>query len=704
MNSYENILTSAQTKFTKVVKKPEKFLQREDEIFEDIKLLSKVLYDVGKITEGGGKDDTNTLPELIINQFDEEQVWAGIELHNQNKLEKWKRKINKADFDENSSIYLKVEKNEDEKMEALVEDEYEPDEDLDDNDESEDEEENEEQDNDQDDDFMNDPDFLNMSDSEGDDLPLFDTLSDEDKSDDDTEDTYKARENKLMKEKASKVEPETSTEVDDQFFKLREMEKFLEAEDKNFEGKNIEDENDDEDIDMFEDIVDEDDETGAMYSQYFRGSGLPSNNVDDSKKSNVELDPMLLAKIKADRNETSLNLDDKKDKKVGNEEENDESDDEKDVEDESENENTLEHSNENKVNEKMDLLDNSDDEEDDLLPESTHQKNQARLKKKIDNMEAAAIEDKPWQLGGEVAAPVRPENSLLAEDLDYESGIRAAPLMTEAVARKLDDIIIQRIKDQAWDDVQRKVKPIESAQEYKKKLILDQEKNKLSLSQVYEQEYLKIAQAQEKVSNIPGLLDKDTDEIAVPLEVKQIKEDMRALFVKLDTLTHNHYVPNQKTTELKIVNNIASINMEEVAPVGASNATLLAPAEVVDSRKGELMTEGDKTKTDRKRERRQKKVLVKAKLNEKARKEKEKLSSQKDSVISKKSAMKEIENAEKRGKLKTVKETDKNSALKSSTAFFNVLQDEVTSNIKSVTNDKKKRKGDKKVSLAALKL
>ena len=42
MNSYENILGSAQTKFTKIVKKPEKFLKQDDEVFEDIKLLSKV--------------------------------------------------------------------------------------------------------------------------------------------------------------------------------------------------------------------------------------------------------------------------------------------------------------------------------------------------------------------------------------------------------------------------------------------------------------------------------------------------------------------------------------------------------------------------------------------------------------------------------------------------------------------------------------
>ena len=47
---------------------------------------------------------------------------------------------------------------------------------------------------------------------------------------------------------------------------------------------------------------------------------------------------------------------------------------------------------------------------------------------------------------------------------------------------------------QAWDDVERRVKPAEKPFDYSRARPLEQEKSKLSLAEVYEQEYIKQTQ------------------------------------------------------------------------------------------------------------------------------------------------------------------------------------------------------------------
>lgn len=94
---------------------------------------------------------------------------------------------------------------------------------------------------------------------------------------------------------------------------------------------------------------------------------------------------------------------------------------------------------------------------------------------------------------------------------------------------------------------------------------MDQEKSKVGLAEVYAQEFLKMKQGEQ--------------EVASP-EQDQIKEAMGQLFKKLDALSNYHFMPRPAQAELKLVNNLPTISVEEVAPATVSDGTLLAPQEI----------------------------------------------------------------------------------------------------------------------------
>lgn len=586
--------------FQKLTVNPLNYLDVQTNFTEETTNLLKQLYDTTKSVETK-TDNTNddTLPELIVKDFDEEQIWQELELQNSARLKLLENTIQgftKSDLiylDESNNTYKKKnvkgtndEKNQIKKLNKnsteLMSDKYEDSEDDDeDNDDNEDEE--------TDIDHVESEDVDNISDLE--EAEPFNTK-------------------KMFKKSI----------VDDEFFKLSEMENFLLSEEK-LETAKDKPKSLGGDVDMFQDLQSENEEEnnfGPMYQEFFGEQTNVTGKTTKPKKSvRFEMDDLKNENNEEDTNEP--------------------------------NEDNNEHL-------------------------STLEMRSERINKRIARLEEEAVSDnKPWALKGEVTAKDRPQNSLLEEAVEFDVCTRPAPIITEETTVKLEDIILQRIKDKAWDDVERKIKQTNAPQEFKKQLVLNQEKSKESLSQIYEKEFIKQREAAD-----PENKNKPEED---PKEHKEIDLMIKELFRKLDALTNYHYTPKQAIPDLKIVNNLPAILMEEVAPIATTDASLLAPEEIQRKFKAPVLGKEERTSTDKKRERRKKKHLQHKKRITKESNLKEmekngvKLKNNKDST------QKELKRLTSSGhQIKELKSLDDKS-MKTSKDFFSRLQDQARNEI-----------------------
>lgn len=75
----------------------------QTDITEDTTNLLKQLYDTTKSAEK--KTDDDALPELIVKDFDEEQIWQELELQNSARFKLLANTIQK--FTKNDLVYIK---------------------------------------------------------------------------------------------------------------------------------------------------------------------------------------------------------------------------------------------------------------------------------------------------------------------------------------------------------------------------------------------------------------------------------------------------------------------------------------------------------------------------------------------------------------------------------------------------------------------
>lgn len=419
-------------------------------IAQDLKSSTKDLYDLAFKKKSFKSTTTHALPELIIDGFDAEQIWQQLELENNEEFSQVGiEKLSKALASKKWDLPLRTS--------ALS-------------------------DNENDEKSVHSESEMSKNSYENDEI-LDDHSAEE-----------VLRKNTVTKLKKKK----SSSELDDKFFKIDELNRFLRMEDEkeSGNGKKVDSEDEElESIDLFNNIPDSEDEDNSEISngqslKYADFFDCPENDDDDDDEQNA------------------MDNDDCKDSDI--EESSDHEDENSQVEDSNEN-----------SHQKM---------------QSSLEIRKDRLEKRIHQLEDQAVCNKPWQLKGEVSSKERPVNSLLEEFVEFDQVTRPAPVMTEQTTMKLEDIIRSRIKDRAWDDVEKKVKPVETPMEYKKKLIMNQEKSKESLAQIYENEYIKQREA------LTAADDKE-EQPEEPPEHNIIRELMHSLFTKLDALSNFHYTP-----------------------------------------------------------------------------------------------------------------------------------------------------------------
>ncbi|XP_053695197.1 U3 small nucleolar ribonucleoprotein protein MPP10 [Sabethes cyaneus] len=614
-------------KFHEQTKNPECFLSVQTTRAEKIKWLVKNLYDYGQKLNTGQAFLKPYLEELVVDGMDDEQIWQQLELKNEQLLNQdlSKTSLVLSFSSRRTQLSFRKANSDCEKSEEEIDE--------------------------------------NGGDDSQTPSPSVPRTKKKRKS--------ISNEEKLVKRSV----------VDDEFFKLEDMARFLDQEDERESRRQAGKPDKDPliEIDYFDEHAGEFDneDEGMKYSDFFDdeessenenyGSDENENENDSIGNSEAETKGQSEPENSADEVENNRRLRYELYKNSGGFIENEEK--KRHVVPQSEARNS-EHEIEKQ------------NPQDDDQPKSSFELRQEKLQQKIQKMEDQLLQEKPWQLKGEISADTRPQNSLLEEILEFDSTTRPAPVITEETTLRLEDIIKQRVRNRAFDDVERKVRPPENPREYRKQLVLDSEKSKQSLAQIYEQDYLK--QLEKANPNSDQIEEEESK------EHKEIRSMMKTLLAQLDALSNFHYTPRPAVPELKIITNTPAINMEEVAPVATSDAALLAPEEVHNRPKGDVMSKDERTKTDKNRERRLKKRFQRDKFAKQAEKEHRLL--EKGAPIKAKDMQEKLLKKVTKAK-NVVKMSETKGVSKSSTAFFTQLQDEVASQVKRKLNpDQNKKK------------
>ncbi|KAG5473733.1 hypothetical protein LSCM1_04363 [Leishmania martiniquensis] len=215
------------------------------------------------------------------------------------------------------------------------------------------------------------------------------------------------------------------------------------------------------------------------------------------------------------------------------------------------------------------------------------QKERLREQRMVRTMEERRLFATDWSMAGETAANKRPRDALLeVDDLEFEYGMKATPVITEAFTAKLEDRIKQRVQDENFDDVRRKM-PLSTEADIahpKWDAALDAQKSKMSLMDLYEKDFLEKQRLAEEAAGGPDAARAD------PLTEVE-KDELRAIQMwqrlaqHLDALSNFHYTPKPVQQDLEarvraVENQAPAVWIESVGNFATTRENALAPQDL----------------------------------------------------------------------------------------------------------------------------
>ncbi|KYR02677.1 U3 snoRNP protein [Tieghemostelium lacteum] len=652
---------------------PEVFVESNKKINSNMTTVVSKLYQLAKKNEPINSDALN---ELVVDGFDNEQIWGQLQLFNDPILDNISKKV-KSFLDQlhhislpsspkSTTDSLKRQQSDDDSnsddLDQINLDDGVDISDFDDEDNYDDDENIEDEDENYDDE--------NMDDMDMDDIDDMDDLEEEEEEEDEEEEEEKP----VKSSKKAVLSGKVTKGGNVNFFNQREMEKFLDDEDE--KGFKFNEDGEGDDIDELE-LGASDDEDGLGFPEADEMDEIDKklenmlDNMTDENGKPVEKrkqkkstpSNIMFSDFFSDPNEDGeeeemdeFPLDDYQD---------DEDDYQDDDEEDDENDELLD--DEDVDDEEMDNSKVEDEKEEDILPPeelSNFEKRAKRVQEKIAQLEAENLKKKEWTMTGETDARNRPMESLLSETLDFEHTQRIAPTITQETNLTLEDKIKKRIMEKNFDDVIRKTEK-EFQENYKKKIELSDKKNTDGLSSVYEKDYMK------KVMGVE-------DTIELKQKHAKLFEMYNKFNYKLDSMSNFQNTPKRiKNKELEITSSSA-ITMEEKIPVATSQATLIAPEEVYFKKNADQKGVSELNKEDRTKQRKQVKSQWKKDREEKE--EKDKLREKTDAKFAKqnetKRAIKQLKESRNTTIVSGSDNTKQTSKYTKSRDFFKKLQDE----------------------------